>query len=441
MSTYSIRMLKDENGIPFVPITHVSAVVGEEYTTSLMDVNFISNGHFQVLNDKLEESDIKGKIISLRFPNDIGTISATSYLKFNNGTEYPVYDYTGSTPLSFSGINNATCFFILNESSWSLLKLTTTSSGSGHVISDGNDTLMTPRGILKFEGLSVSDDSVTGSTKVSLPSPINNLTTSESGQGSLDAYQGYVLNNNFNNYIPLTGGTINGDLTNSSSSAFVGHLRGDLESKNGRITDANTSHYYDNSKVHVELLHASALMTSNKPAGEGYILDFHWDNINDARGQLSINNGANGLGSNRLLEMRFKNTSTWTGWMSVGLTAYPVGAIYQSTVSTSPATLFGGTWVQLTDRMLIGASGTYAAGTTGGETTHTLTVDELAKHRHGQQVTLDTSTGAGNIRATVVGGGGVWAEYDTNQIKDAGGNQAHNNMPPYRAVYMWYRSV
>lgn len=47
------------------------------------------------------------------------------------------------------------------------------------------------------------------------------------------------------------------------------------------------------------------------------------------------------------------------------LAAYPVGSIYQSTYSTSPASLFGGTWQKIAqDRVLMGASSTHAAGTT-----------------------------------------------------------------------------
>ena len=48
-----------------------------------------------------------------------------------------------------------------------------------------------------------------------------------------------------------------------------------------------------------------------------------------------------------------------------GLSAYPVGSIYQSTDATSPAALFGGTWEQIaSERVLMGASSTHAAGTT-----------------------------------------------------------------------------
>lgn len=62
---------------------------------------------------------------------------------------------------------------------------------------------------------------------------------------------------------------------------------------------------------------------------------------------------------------------------------YPKGSIYMSMDSTSPSTLFGGTWEPLDEgRVLIGCNDTYSAGSTGGEFTHTLTVDEMPTHTH-----------------------------------------------------------
>ena len=58
---------------------------------------------------------------------------------------------------------------------------------------------------------------------------------------------------------------------------------------------------------------------------------------------------------------------------------YPVGSIYTSTKSTSPATLFGGTWTQIKDRFLLCAGDLYSAGVTGGSATHTHT---SAAHSH-----------------------------------------------------------
>lgn len=47
------------------------------------------------------------------------------------------------------------------------------------------------------------------------------------------------------------------------------------------------------------------------------------------------------------------------------LTAYPVGSIFQTVSSTSPAALFGGTWVKIAEnRAIMGASSSHVAGTT-----------------------------------------------------------------------------
>ena len=60
-----------------------------------------------------------------------------------------------------------------------------------------------------------------------------------------------------------------------------------------------------------------------------------------------------------------RGDGTWQAIASSGLSAYPVGSIYQSTAPTSPAALFGGTWEQIaSDRVLMGASSSHAAGTT-----------------------------------------------------------------------------
>lgn len=120
---------------------------------------------------------------------------------------------------------------------------------------------------------------------------------------------------------------------------------------------------------------------------------------------------------------------------------YPVGSIYMSVNNTSPATLFGGTWEQIEDTFLLAAGSTYTAGDIGGEAEHTLTVDEMPSHDHGMKVTLDVNTAAGTFRNTIVGGGSSWSDNDTNQIQDSGSGSAHNNMPPYLAVYVWKRTA
>ena len=69
---------------------------------------------------------------------------------------------------------------------------------------------------------------------------------------------------------------------------------------------------------------------------------------------------------------------------SGALAAYPVGSVYMSFNNTDPGRLFGGTWQPLNEgRVLICANSTYTAGSTGGESTHKLTVNEMPSHNHG----------------------------------------------------------
>ena len=62
---------------------------------------------------------------------------------------------------------------------------------------------------------------------------------------------------------------------------------------------------------------------------------------------------------------------------------YPIGSIYCSYGSTSPAVLFGfGTWAKIEGRFLLGANSTYGLGSTGGAATVTLTVNQIPAHNH-----------------------------------------------------------
>jgi hypothetical protein len=122
---------------------------------------------------------------------------------------------------------------------------------------------------------------------------------------------------------------------------------------------------------------------------------------------------------------------------------YPVGAIYESTSSTSPATLFGGTWESYgAGRVLVGAGtsdAAYMAGSTGGESNHTLTVAEMPSHKHGLRVGITFET-PGNDRSAATTNS-VFSTSDDYQIQPVGGGGSHNNMPPYYVVYMWRRTA
>lgn len=122
------------------------------------------------------------------------------------------------------------------------------------------------------------------------------------------------------------------------------------------------------------------------------------------------------------------------------LAPYPVGSIYMSINSTSPASLFGGTWEQLKDRFLLAAGDTYTAGSTGGESTHTLTVDEMPSHTH----EIDRGWGSDSSSSShkVYADNSLkYSNYSDSALitRSTGGGKPHNNMPPYLAVYMWKR--
>ena len=121
------------------------------------------------------------------------------------------------------------------------------------------------------------------------------------------------------------------------------------------------------------------------------------------------------------------------------LKAYPVGSIYMSVNSTSPGTLFGGTWVQIKDRFLLAAGTTYKAGTTGGEAMHTLTVDEIPNHQHALWYPNEGGEQSAAIGYPEAGSKNTWYA-EASKTGGAGGGGAHNNLPPYLTVYVWKRT-
>lgn len=119
---------------------------------------------------------------------------------------------------------------------------------------------------------------------------------------------------------------------------------------------------------------------------------------------------------------------------------HPVGSVYQSTDSTSPADLFGGTWEQIKDVFLLAAGDSHAAGSTGGEEDHVLTAAEMANHTHGYDYTGQSITEGVNAIRLYEAASTQYNAYTGKATSNCGG-QAHNNMPPYLAVYTWRRTA
>lgn len=120
-------------------------------------------------------------------------------------------------------------------------------------------------------------------------------------------------------------------------------------------------------------------------------------------------------------------------------TVWPVGSLYLSAADSDPGVLFGGTWQRVKDRFLLAAGDVYEPGETGGEAQHTLTKAEMPVHTHGYDFTGQSDvTGVTAIR--LYDADGRRNEYQ-GASASAGGGAAHNNMPPYLAVYVWRRTA
>jgi hypothetical protein len=123
---------------------------------------------------------------------------------------------------------------------------------------------------------------------------------------------------------------------------------------------------------------------------------------------------------------------------------YPIGSIYMSVNSATPATLFGGTWERFSKgRVLVGVdeSDTVLAtsGKQGGST------NPLTAHTHVTQLTtyrVTSGTGSGSAnnlgRATDVGDK-MTGEFGS--VTSTGDNTYHNNWQPFTTVYMWKRTA
>ena len=127
---------------------------------------------------------------------------------------------------------------------------------------------------------------------------------------------------------------------------------------------------------------------------------------------------------------------------SIRLFSWPVGSIYTSTKPTDPHELFGGTWEPIQDTFLWCAGPRHAAGTTGGEETHKLIIEEMPAHSH-QYNRLPQSYANTDYskeeQANFTSSVRASSNTENAWTESTGRNQPHNNMPPYKSVYAWQR--
>lgn len=137
---------------------------------------------------------------------------------------------------------------------------------------------------------------------------------------------------------------------------------------------------------------------------------------------------------------------------------YPVGSYYMSNSSTSPASLFGGSWTQVTSRFLYGSTSV----TTGGSNAHThyygMAMDENTSavassgYDMGMFCLYNYSTSGTHTTVTSLAGDAVTG---TRYVNNFGSRQTVSSyvrqaveaaasysyiMPSYRTCFMWYRT-
>lgn len=139
-------------------------------------------------------------------------------------------------------------------------------------------------------------------------------------------------------------------------------------------------------------------------------------------------------------QLYYKENDTWAEYYG----SMPIGSVYMSYKSTSPATIYGGTWTRITSAVIRGNSGS----TTGyqGSDNVTLTIDQIPSHSHEisfSSLAVDTNLSSGGTRYLKGGDRSPKPFQGTINatITDTGGGEAFSVLPRRFEVYIWYRTA
>ena len=141
--------------------------------------------------------------------------------------------------------------------------------------------------------------------------------------------------------------------------------------------------------------------------------------------------------------MKFLSNTTVDGKLTANIKSYIGQIIFSGTLSTMEKVIeiYGGIkWEKIEGKFLLGASDDYPVNTEGGEATHQLTISEMPSHSHMQNVVANQ----GGIHSAYNDFGkdqNCMSYYQYANTGATGGDQAHNNMPPYKTMYIWKRTI
>ena len=141
-----------------------------------------------------------------------------------------------------------------------------------------------------------------------------------------------------------------------------------------------------------------------------------------------------------LQNVQIKNGNTW-----YTMCPFPVGFIYLSQKSTSPATTFGGTWAALNEDRFLRPSN---AWTTGGS--KKISTDQLPSHNHpdpsGNWIAYWGSGTAENTVWNDANNSSGWGAKGNSTVTSTSMTDTYTGggkdyWPQYRDCYGWYRTA
>ena len=127
---------------------------------------------------------------------------------------------------------------------------------------------------------------------------------------------------------------------------------------------------------------------------------------------------------------------------------WPIGSYYWTNKNNNPENLFGGKWQKIEGKFLYSADNNRPVDSTGGQERVTLKENEMPRHYHtpygkGNFVKYKNhwrvNVGGGGDSITCLDGSGNWHDDFPCLTDYAGGDQSHENMPPYIAAFCWKR--
>lgn len=171
-------------------------------------------------------------------------------------------------------------------------------------------------------------------------------------------------------------------------------------------------------------------------------------------GQILAGWSGNNNGIERLYYRNRRDMcDTWSAWKAIAFTddsnalsAYPVGVIYISTSSTSPASLFGGTWESIaSERVLMGVSSSHGAGSTVSAGLPNISGAVLDTWHGGGPSGSGALSVAVNGRSAVCNGDDGTFTWGNFYFNAASYNSIYGNastvQPAAYYVYMWRRTA